>query len=119
MFNQYDVLIIGAGPAGMMAAIAAKTAGAGRVALIERNEKAGKKLYITGKGRCNLTNECEPAEFLKNVVSNPKFLTKAIWSFPPSAAIEFFGEQGLKLKTERGKRVFPASDKSSDVIGVK
>ncbi|MDR1092720.1 MAG: NAD(P)/FAD-dependent oxidoreductase [Clostridiales bacterium] len=116
MFNEEaDIIIIGAGPAGMMAGIAAKEAGAKSVLILDRNEKAGKKLYITGKGRCNVTNDCAEAEFLRNVVANPKFLYKALYSFPPAAALAFFKERGLALKTERGRRVFPVSDKSSDV----
>jgi len=98
-----------------MAGIAARGAGAKSVVVLERNEKAGKKLYITGKGRCNVTNDCTEPEFLQNVVSNPKFLYKAIYAFPPPAATAFFKANGLELKTERGRRVFPASDKSSDV----
>lgn len=85
------------------------------VFLLEKNEKLGKKLYITGKGRCNLSNDCPPEEFLENVVSNPKFLAGAIRAFSPDAARTFFEELGLPLKTERGGRVFPQSDKASDV----
>ena len=105
-------VIIGAGPAGLMAAASSEGQS---VTVIEQNEKAGKKLYITGKGRCNLTNNVESGEFLSNVVTNPKFLLSALNSFPPRAAIEFFEKHGLKLKTERGGRVFPESDKASDV----
>jgi predicted Rossmann fold flavoprotein len=109
------VVVIGGGPAGMMAAIFAAKEN-NQVFLIEKNEKLGKKLYITGKGRCNLTNDCTPQEFLENVVSNPKFLYGAINVFPPEKTMSFFEENGLILKTERGKRVFPFSDKSSDVL---
>lgn len=109
------VTVIGGGPAGMMAAISAAHAGAG-VTLLEKNEKLGKKLYITGKGRCNLTNACQAQEFLENVVSNRKFLCSAVYGFTPSDTAAFFEAAGLKLKVERGRRVFPASDKSSDVI---
>ena len=109
------VVVIGGGPAGMMAAIFAAKENY-QVFLIEKNEKLGKKLYITGKGRCNLTNDCTPQEFLENVVSNPKFLYGAINVFPPEKTMSFFEENGLILKTERGKRVFPFSDKSSDVL---
>lgn len=109
------VTVIGGGPAGMMAAIKAADAGAD-VTLLEKNEKLGKKLYITGKGRCNLTNACDTEEFFDSIVTNKKFLYSALYNFPPGAAIEFFESAGLKLKEERGKRVFPASDKSSDVI---
>lgn len=99
----------------MMAAIAAAKEGT-EVTLLEKNEKLGKKLYITGKGRCNLTNACDPEEFLTNVVSNPKFLYSAIYDFTSRDTTEFFENAGLRLKEERGRRVFPASDKSSDVI---
>ncbi len=111
------VVIIGGGPSGMISAIFQKRLGH-EVVLIEKNEKLGKKLYITGKGRCNLCNDCDENEFLLNVVSNPKFLTGAIYSFNPQNTMDFFESIGLKLKTERGNRVFPLSDKSSDVIKV-
>lgn len=109
------ITVIGAGPAGMMAAIAAAQAGA-EVSLLEKNSKLGKKLYITGKGRCNLTNDISPQEFLKNVVSNPKFLYSALNRFTPQDAINFFERNGCPLKVERGGRVFPLSDRSSDII---
>jgi predicted Rossmann fold flavoprotein len=109
------IVVIGAGPAGLMAAIQAAKSGK-EVVLIEQNGKIGKKLFITGKGRCNITNNVSPREFIENVVSNPKFLTSAIYSFPPSETIKFFLELGLPVKEERGMRVFPNSDKSSDVI---
>lgn len=109
------VIVVGGGPAGMMSAIMSAKEN-NQVVLIEKNEKLGKKLYITGKGRCNLTNDCAPSEFLENVVSNSKFLYGAINVFSPEKAMSFFEENGLILKTERGKRVFPFSDKSSDVL---
>lgn len=109
------VLVVGGGAAGMMAAIAAARNGH-YVCLLEKNEKLGKKLYITGKGRCNLTNACDRNTFFSQVVSNPKFLYKAFSTFDNMAVMDFFEELGLPLKTERGMRVFPASDKSSDVI---
>lgn len=109
------IAVIGGGPAGMMAAITAAQNGA-EVWLFEKNEKLGKKMYISGKGRCNLTNECSTRDFFANVVSNPKFLFGAINRFSPHDTIEFCVSRGLQLKTERGNRVFPASDKSSDVI---
>ncbi|MDR2267586.1 MAG: NAD(P)/FAD-dependent oxidoreductase [Christensenellaceae bacterium] len=109
------VVVIGGGPAGMMAAYASSKAGAPTI-LFEKNEKLGKKLYISGKGRCNLTNNCTPNEFLKNVVSNPKFITTALYSFPPTMTMQFFEDENVRLKVERGNRVFPESDKSSDII---
>lgn len=105
------IVIIGAGAAGLMTA-----ANINAPALVlERNEKAGKKIYITGKGRCNLTNNVAPAEFLKSVVCGDKFVQSCVYRFSPSYVINFFEENGLKLKTERGNRVFPVSDKASDV----
>ena len=98
-----------------MAAIAAARQGAS-VTLLERNPKLGRKLYITGKGRCNVTNDCPVAEVLQNVPHNSRFLTSAVTRFPPEAVKAFFEEQGVALKTERGNRVFPASDKASDII---
>lgn len=86
------------------------------VFIIERNEKLGKKLYITGKGRCNLTNDCSYDEFISNIVTNPKFLFSALRAFTPQNTGEIFSEWGLPLKSERGNRVFPVSDKSSDVL---
>jgi len=109
------VVIIGGGPAGMMAGIAA--AGAGHQAWIyEKNEKLGKKLFITGKGRCNVTNACEMEDFFGNVVHNPRFLYSAAYSFTNEDVVRLLEEQGCPVKTERGMRVFPVSDKSSDVI---
>ena len=111
---MHKVIIIGGGPAGLMAAISASKLNK-KVILIEKNEKLGKKLYITGKGRCNLTNDVDAFEFLENVVSNKKFLYSAINFLPPEKTMSFFEESGLQLKTERGKRVFPLSNKASDV----
>lgn len=108
------VIVIGAGASGLMAAYAAAKNG-NEVVVIEKNEKCGKKIYITGKGRCNLTHDCDEREFLDNVVSNKKFMTGAIYNFSPAMTMQFFEEGGLKLKTERGARVFPVSDKASDV----
>lgn len=110
-----NVIVAGGGAAGMMAAISAADTGH-RVVLYEKNEKLGKKLYITGKGRCNITNQSDVEGLLKNVVRNPKFLYSAFYTFDSSRMMEFLEEEGLALKTERGNRVFPASDKSSDVI---
>lgn len=110
-----QVIVIGGGAAGMMAA--ARSASLGNsVMLLEKNEKCGKKLFITGKGRCNLTNACDISDLFTNVISNPKFLYSAFYTFTNEDVIAFFEELGLKTKIERGNRVFPASDKSSDVI---
>lgn len=109
------IVIIGGGPAGMMAAITAAKAG-NRVSLYEQNEKLGKKLFITGKGRCNVTNDCDCEELLSNVITNPKFLYSAFYDFNAQNSMEFFEEIGVRLKVERGNRVFPQSDHSSDVI---
>ncbi len=105
--------IIGGGAAGMMAAAFCENA---EVTLFERNEKTGKKLYITGKGRCNLTNNCALYEFYPNIVNGQKFMISALTAFPPQELMAFLGKYGLRMKTERGNRVFPVSDKSSDVI---
>ena len=109
------VIIIGGGPAGMMAAIQSASCGCD-VTIVEKNEKLGKKLFITGKGRCNLTNACDISDLFSNVISNPKFLYSAFYSFTNEQVVDFFNMHGLPTKVERGKRVFPASDKSSDVI---
>ena len=108
------IAVIGGGAAGLMAAHAAAEGGAD-VTLFERNEKCGKKIYITGKGRCNVTNDCDPQEYLTHVVRGGKFLTGAVYTFPPRSLMEYLERGGLKLKTERGNRVFPESDKASDV----
>lgn len=105
------VLVVGAGAAGLFAAYSAATHTEAKVTVAEKNEKAGKKIYITGKGRCNLTNLCTPREFLDNVVRNPKFLYSAIYGFTPEDTVDFFEKNGLKLKTERGNRVFPSQTK--------
>ena len=109
------VLVVGGGAAGMMAAVTAARNG-GEVLLIEKNEKLGKKLFITGKGRCNITNSADIEDLFSAVVSNPKFLYSSFYSFTNDQTIAFFEELGVKTKTERGGRVFPASDHSSDVI---
>ncbi len=108
------VAVIGGGASGLMAAYAAAESG-NEVTLVEKNEKLGKKLYITGKGRCNVTNDCPPEEFLQNVVRGEKFLRGAIYRFPPQSLMEFLEGEGLPLKVERGNRVFPVSDHASDV----
>lgn len=112
-----QVIVIGGGAAGMMAAIWAARSGK-KVTLYEKNEKLGKKLFITGKGRCNLTNACDVQDLFQNVVTNSKFLYSAFYSLTNEDTIKFFEELGLSTKTERGLRVFPTSDKSSDVIRV-
>lgn len=108
------VIVIGGGAAGMMAAVSAAKCGA-KVTLLEKNEKLGKKIYITGKGRCNVTNACEPDELMKKVVTNPRFLYSAFSVFSNQDTMRFFEENGVPLKIERGERVFPVSDKSSDI----
>ena len=111
------VIIIGGGAAGMMAAVTAAENGHA-VHVYEKNEKLGKKLFITGKGRCNLTNACDMEELFDAVCTNGKFLYSAFYGFTNQDAIRFFEKSGLKIKVERGNRVFPASDRSSDVIAV-
>ena len=109
------VIVIGGGPAGMFAAYFAAKNGH-KVTLLEQNEKLGKKLYITGKGRCNITNASDMEDLFNNVCSNPKFLYSAFYSYTNDQVIEFFENYGLQTKVERGNRVFPVSDRSSDVI---
>ena len=109
-----EVIVIGGGAAGLMAAVSAANAGA-KVTLLERNEKLGKKIYITGKGRCNATNACEPDAFMKNVVKNPRFLYSALHALPPSALMDWLQAHGCPVVVERGDRVFPESQKASDV----
>ena len=109
------VVVIGAGPAGAMAAITAGSEGA-EVTLIERNEKIGRKLYISGKGRCNVTNSADFREFTENIVNNPKFLFGALKAFSNADTEEFFTSRGVPLKTERGGRIFPVSDRASDIV---
>ncbi len=112
--TRADVVVIGAGAAGMMAAGTAASAGR-QVILAEPNPKRGKKLRITGKGRCNVTNNCSVREFMNRVPRNPKFLYSALTAFPPEAAMAFFEGLGVPLKTERGNRVFPCSDNANDI----
>lgn len=111
------ILVIGGGAAGMAAAVFSARNGQ-EVHLYEQNEKLGKKIYITGKGRCNLTNSCDMEELLDAVVTNRKFLYSSFYGFTNEETMEFFEQIGLKIKTERGNRVFPVSDHSSDVIRV-
>ncbi|MCM1542572.1 MAG: NAD(P)/FAD-dependent oxidoreductase [Blautia sp.] len=109
------VIVVGGGAAGMMAAIAAADSGA-QVCLIEKNEKLGKKLFITGKGRCNVTNAADMDDLFQNVCTNRKFLYSALYGYDNQAVMAFLEKAGCPLKTERGGRVFPVSDHSSDVI---
>lgn len=116
-----DIVVIGGGAAGMMAAIAAAGIEGGRdcknrIFLVEKNEKLGKKLFITGKGRCNVTNACEVDSFFQNVMEHAKFLYSAVYGFDNHAVMRFFEDAGCPLKVERGQRVFPKSDHSSDII---
>ena len=112
---NYDVTIIGGGPAGMFAAITAAQRGK-KVLLLERNDRLGKKLLITGKGRCNVTNDCDSAEILQNIPRNGRFLYSAMTEYPPKRIMEFLENAGCALKTERGNRVFPVSDRSQSVL---
>ena len=118
MENGFDcrtVAVIGGGAAGMMAAIKAAESGA-RVILIERNDRCGKKLKITGKGRCNVTNACDTREFLNHVPTNPRFLYSALSCFSTDDTQTFFEDAGVPLKVERGRRVFPVSDRAEDIV---
>ena len=115
MIMLYDVIVIGGGPAGMFAAITAAQAGR-KVLLLERNDRLGKKLLITGKGRCNVTNDCTAAEVLQNTPRNGRFLFSAMTAFPPEKVKAFFEERGCELKTERGNRVFPVTDKAASIL---
>lgn len=111
----YDGIVIGGGPAGMLASIVAAQQGA-KVLLLERNDRLGKKLLITGKGRCNVTNSCTAQEVLLNIPRNGRFLYSAMENYPPASIMEFLENSGCKLKVERGNRVFPVTDKSSSVL---
>ena len=112
---KYDLIVIGGGPAGMYAAITAAEKGS-RVLLLEKNDRLGKKLLITGKGRCNVTNNCSEQEVLQNVPRNSRFLYSAMAAQPPKAVMDFFEKNGCPLKTERGNRVFPVSDRSASIL---
>jgi len=114
--TKTEVIVVGGGAAGMFSAIIAARNGK-KVVLLEKNDKLGKKLYITGKGRCNITNACDIEDLFQNVVTNRKFLYGAFYGFTNLDFIQFLEDIGLKTKIERGNRVFPESDKSSDVIG--
>lgn len=115
MNTNYDVIIIGGGASGMMSSIFSARNGF-KTLVLDHNEKLGKKLYITGKGKCNLTNNSSIENHLNHIVTNSKFMYSALNAFSPQDTIDFFTELGLKLRTERGNRVFPCSDKASDVI---
>ena len=112
---SFDGIVIGGGPAGMLAAITASQQGQ-RVLLIERNNRLGKKLLITGKGRCNVTNDCTSEEVLRNIPRNGRFLYSAMEKYPPARIMEYLEKIGCPLKTERGNRVFPVSDRSVSVL---
>ena len=112
---MHKVIVVGGGAAGMMAAIQSAKKG-NQVLLLEKNERLGKKLFITGKGRCNVTNGCDIEELFGKVVTNHRFLYSSFYSFTNQDAIDFFEELGVPLKRERGDRIFPVSDHSSDVI---
>ena len=114
---KYDVIVIGGGPAGMFAAIAAADNGK-KVLLLEKNDRLGKKLLITGKGRCNVTNDCTAQEILQNTPRNGRFLYSAMTAYPPEKVKAFFEDRGCPLKTERGNRVFPVSDKAHSILDV-
>ncbi len=114
MRNNYDVIVIGAGAAGMMAAITAANRKYS-VLVIEQKKQEGSKILVTGKGRCNITNESDVPDILNNVMSNPTFLYSALYAFPPSKIIEYFNSIGVKTVTERGRRVFPESSNAIDV----
>ena len=111
----HDLIVVGGGPAGMFAAITAARNGA-KVLLLEKNDRLGKKLLITGKGRCNVTNDCPAEEVLRNTPRNGRFLYSAMTAFPPESTKQFFENQGCPLKTERGNRVFPQSDRSASIL---
>lgn len=115
IYLKYDVVVLGGGPAGMIAAGTAASMGR-KTIIIEKNEKLGKKLFITGKGRCNVTNAADYDEFMKNIPKNSKFFYSSFNNFSNNDLIELFESLGLKTKVERGGRVFPVSDKSNDVI---
>lgn len=112
-----DLVVVGGGAAGMFAAIQAAERGL-RVLLLEKNDRLGKKLLITGKGRCNVTNACPPEEVLKNIPRNGRFLYSSVFGFSPEEVMRFFEERGCPLKIERGNRVFPTSDRSADILNV-
>jgi hypothetical protein len=115
MSQVYDVIVVGGGAAGMFSAATAASFGK-RVLLLEKTARFGWKLSITGKGRCNVTNDCSPEEVLKNIPTNARFLYSSLWGFPPEETKAVFERLGVPLKTERGQRVFPVSDKAGDIV---
>lgn len=114
MTNEFDAVIVGGGAAGMMAAITAAEYGK-KVLLLEKNDKLGRKIRITGKGRCNVTNNCEPRTVIESTPGNGRFLYSAVQNFAPEDTMRFFENLGVSLKTERGNRVFPVSDNAHDI----
>ena len=112
---SYDGIVIGGGPAGMLCAIMAAKQGS-RVLLLEKNDRLGKKLLITGKGRCNVTNACSASEVLQNIPRNNRFLYSAMEAYPPERIMRLLEENGCALKVERGNRVFPVSDRSQSIL---
>ena len=117
MFQETELVVIGGGPAGMMCALQAAGRGVS-VILLEPNEKLGRKLRLTGKGRCNLTNNCDVKTIMANIPGDGRFLYSALNRFSPSDTMAFFEGNGLPLKTERGNRVFPQSDNANDVAAL-
>ncbi|MCX5679847.1 MAG: NAD(P)/FAD-dependent oxidoreductase [Candidatus Omnitrophica bacterium] len=115
MKYEYDIAVIGAGPSGIMAAIRASELGR-KVVIIEKNDNIGKKLSITGKGRCNITNACDPEGFVKKFGPCGQFLRNAFYAFSSEDLVDFFGKAGVEMKTERQGRIFPVTDKSSSVV---
>ena len=109
-----NVLIVGGGAAGLMAAGAAVRQGH-KVTVLEHMDKPGQKILVTGKGRCNVTNDCTAEEFLRHVRTNPRFLFSSLGAFPPAKTMELFEGLGVELKVERGRRVFPVSDKAEEI----
>ena len=112
---EQELIVIGGGAAGLFAAIHSARAGV-QVLLLEKNPRPGRKLAITGKGRCNVTNNCSPEQVLRQVPRNAKFLYSSVWGFPPERTMAFFEAEGCPLKTERGGRVFPVSDRAFDIV---
>ena len=113
--QAFDLIVVGGGAAGLFSAATAASCSK-RVLLLEKTQRWGWKLSITGKGRCNVTNDCEPEEVLKNIPTNPRFLYSSLWAFPPEKVKEKFEALGVPLKTERGQRVFPVSDRAGDIV---